>query len=313
MNILEFNKRFPNEQTCKDYLKDLRLNQGIVCNNCNTITKHWWLNKVEKFQCSVCNSRTNLKSGTIMEKSQISILIWFMCIHLMTTTKKPFSSLEMKRQLGFNRYEPVWEMMNKIRVVMGKRDNEYQLKGDMEVDEGFFEVVNLSKKDELGNIIDEDLKRGRGSQDKMKVLVMVESNEVEQEKDYKKNRKLGYVKMKIMDSLTSDDINYEIKKSVNKNSHIFTDGYRGYNNLRKIVNNHTKMIVKPKECMKKLPWVHTVISNCKRELTGVHHSIGKEYLQNYLDEFCYKLNRRNFIYRDSFDGLLIPCVKYSWN
>jgi hypothetical protein len=26
---------------------------------------------------------------------------------------------------------------------------------------------------------------------------------------------------------------------------------------------------------------------------GVHHAVAKEYLQNYLNEFCWKLNSRN--------------------
>ena len=80
--------------------------------------------------------------------------------------------------------------------------------------------------------------------------------------------------------------------------------FRGYSRLLEVVNKHTPMTVPPKESMTKLPWVHTVISNCKRELLGTHHSIGKEYLQTYLNEFCYKLNRRNFE-TDLFDRMLL--------
>lgn len=65
--------------------------------------------------------------------------------------------------------------------------------------------------------------------------------------------------------------------------------------------------------MEKLPWVHTMISNSKKMLLGVHHSVGEKYLQNYLNEFCYKLNRRNFEYRDNFDGLLLVCGGTTWD
>lgn len=49
-----------------------------------------------------------------------------------------------------------------------------------------------------------------------------------------------------------------------------------------------------------LKWVHIGISNAKRKLLGIHHKIHKEYLQNYLDEFCYKLNKRksNHLFED---------------
>jgi len=42
------------------------------------------------------------------------------------------------RQLGHKRYQPIWEMANKLRDIMGKRDNEYQLSGQMELDNAFY-------------------------------------------------------------------------------------------------------------------------------------------------------------------------------
>lgn len=52
------------------------------------------------------------------------------------------------------------------------------------------------------------------------------------------------------------------------------------------------------------PWVHTCISNAKRILLGVHHSIKSDYMQNYLDEFYYKFNRRYFG-ENLFERLLV--------
>jgi hypothetical protein len=41
-----------------------------------------------------------------------------------------------------------------------------------------------------------------------------------------------------------------------------------------------------------LTWVHIAISNLKRFLLGTFHGTTKCYLQNYLNEFCYRFNRR---------------------
>lgn len=41
-----------------------------------------------------------------------------------------------------------------------------------------------------------------------------------------------------------------------------------------------------------LPWVHIVISNFKSYVLGTYHDISGRYVQEYLDEFCYRLNRR---------------------
>lgn len=43
-----------------------------------------------------------------------------------------------------------------------------------------------------------------------------------------------------------------------------------------------------------LKWVHITISNVKHSFVGNYHKIKKKYLQLYLNEFVYKLNRRYF-------------------
>lgn len=89
-----------------------------------------------------CHSRQGLRAGTVMENTNLPIRYWLMAIHLMSVTKKGFSALEMQRLIGHKRYEPIWYMMHKIRRIMGKRDDAYQLSGHIEIDEGFFERVD---------------------------------------------------------------------------------------------------------------------------------------------------------------------------
>jgi len=64
--------------------------------------------------------------------------------------------------------------------------------------------------------------------------------------------------------------------------------------------------------MENLPWVHTVISNAKKMTSGVHHSVAKDYLQNYLNEYCWKINRRNFN-SDPFERAMCMAVDEFWN
>lgn len=224
----------------------------------------------------------------------------------MTSTKKPLSALEMQRQLDMKRYEPVWYMMHKIRQSMGKRDGRYKLAGHIEVDDSFFEIVDLSDQPK------DTPKRGRGSHKQGKVLVMVESTpNPKQQNPHKKKRIMGFVKMITMDDLTATGINYELKKTIDTTSHIYTDGYHSYAGASEIVAQHTQQAVPAKQAHERLPWVHAMISNAKREFLGVHHSIGKGYLQSYLNEFCYKLNRRTF-QTDLFDRMIIAGVSDTW-
>ena len=73
-----------------------------------------------------------------MHGSQLPFRYWFIAIHLLTSTKKSFSAAELQRQLGHKRYEPIWNMLHKLRNIMGKRDELYTLSDVVELDEGFF-------------------------------------------------------------------------------------------------------------------------------------------------------------------------------
>jgi len=116
MNLFNYIKRFPNEKACVKYLKEKREASGIKCKKCKKVHKHYWFENQKLWKCSHCGSRTSLRAGTIMHKSKIPLSYWFMVIHLMTSVKKSFSAVEIQKQLGHKRYEPVWYMMQKIRI-----------------------------------------------------------------------------------------------------------------------------------------------------------------------------------------------------
>jgi hypothetical protein len=313
MVLIDFDERFPDEESCEKYLRLKREEEGIICPKCHE-AKHYWLEAIKSWQCVNCETRTRLKAGTLMEKTHIPLRIWFTIIHLMTSTKKAFSVLEMQRQVKSKYYEPVWEMVQKIHLTMGKRDSKYKLQGDIEIDEGFYEVVDAPIREFHRSIIRNEviIKRGRGSQRQAKVLVMCESKPNPLQKNpYKPKRILGFAKMIVMDDLSSIGIDYEVRKAISPTSIVITDAYKGYAGLHAIVEEHKAMVIQQEEAHLKLPWVHKVIANSKRELLGIHHSIGRPYLQNYLNEFTYKLNRRTFK-DDLFNRLIVAGAHDTW-
>lgn len=249
-----------------------------------------------------------------MESSKLPFRYWLTAIHLLTSTKKTFSALEMQRQLGHKFYEPIWEMMHKLRALMGKRDARYQLKEMIEMDEGFFETVDKDTQSENDPKKKGKQKRGRGSDKQGKVIVMVETTPIakEDQKKHKPKTKPGYLKMILVENLTSDSINHEVGNNVDSNATMHTDGYRGYSRLKEKIKRHKTTNMKGiKQVHKTFPWVHTAIGNAKRILNGIHHMNEIIYLQNYLNEFCYKFNRRYFKER-LFDRLLIASVSDTW-
>lgn len=317
MNLLKFFKEFPDESSCIDGFKNKRLEIGVVCKKCQH-TEHYFRKTDLKFQCKKCGNRQSLRSGTVMENTNLPFQYWMICLELMTLSKKSFSALEMQRMLGHRRYEPIWFMMHKIRRVMSIRDGKYKLNGCIEFDEGFFERVDnkdvITEKN--AEVTQESVpnKRGRGSERQAKVLVMVESEpSIEAPKKGKPNRKVGYLKMVVMEDLTAESINKEVEKAVEKTASVLTDGYAGYTKLKEKIARHD-IVVEPNKSKaeKVFPWVNRSISNAKKVLLGIHHNcINQQYVQNYLDEFCYKFNRRYFGEKLS-DRLLIAALETTW-
>ena len=309
MNLIKFIESFPDESSCRIKFKEFRDEQGVICRKCGN-TDHYWLQTIEKYECKKCKTRTSLRSGTVMQESKLPFRHWFIAIHLLTGTKKTFSALELQRQIGHKYYEPIWYMMQKLRMTMGSRDSKYQLDKIVELDEAFFESVDTEKDDKTKS---DPKKRGRGSQKQSTVMVMASTvHDFEKTKKFNKPTKFRFVRMLVVDNLKGQTVGEKVAENIKYDVVVKTDNYSSYSKIKDQVWCHIPQKVSPKDGGKVLPWVHTMISNAKRTLLGVHHKISMKYAQNYLDEFCYKVNRRNFG-EQLFDRLLIACVTTNYN
>jgi hypothetical protein len=301
MTLLKFMEYFPDEASCKQHFRVQREQEGVVCKQCKG-THHYWLNAKWQWQCSACNFRTTLRSGSIMEGSKVSVHKWYQAMAFMSFSKKAISAAELQRQLNHSKYDTVWRLMHKIRIGMGKRDALYQLEGEIEFDEGYFEKATSKKV---------KLKRGRGSQRQTQVAVMAESTPLEDLNTNRKSRCCRYFKMKVLENHNADVVNELIKGSFNEKSIVFSDKSTSYVNISDYVETHITEKSNKQTTRTTLQWVHIAISNAKRTLLGIFHKIKGKYLQNYLDEFCYKLNRRHFG-NSLFDRLTLAMAKSYW-
>jgi Zn finger protein HypA/HybF involved in hydrogenase expression len=136
MELQGYFEKYHNEETCIEDFKNKRLKNGLICKKCSHNIHSF--RKVDlKFQCNKCGKRISLRSGTVMENSNLPIKYWMICIELMTLSKRRFSILQIQYLLGHKRYEPIWLMVQKIRFVMQQRDEKYLLKPYSEFDSEF--------------------------------------------------------------------------------------------------------------------------------------------------------------------------------
>jgi transposase-like protein len=299
MNLFSFAAHFDSEESCRYHFKEQRDKIGVICSDCGS-REHYWHQSIWTYQCKKCKHRTSLKSGTIMQNSNLSYLIWYKTMFLVSATKKGFSAKEIQKQLGLKRYEPVWAMVHKLRKAMGTRDDRYTLEGMIEFDEGYFTIASTEIEQEKGI-------RGRGAVGKQNVAIMAESTVLEDLETGKKSSHCRYFKAKVLNSHSKEEINETVQQSIDEQSIVFTDQSTSYVNIADFVELHITEKSDKQTTKETLKWVHITISNAKRNLLGNYHKIKRKYLQLYLNEFVYKLNRRYF--EDKlFDRLVIANI-----
>jgi len=299
MNIFTFSAHFGSEEACREHFKSERDKIGVKCHRCGH-DQHYWIKSRWSYECKKCRSRTSLRSGTIMQGSNLSFLIWYKAMFLISATKKGFSSKEIQKQLGVKRYEPVWYMVHKLRKAMGKRDARYTFEDMIEMDEGYFTVASSEIEKAKGT-------RGRGAAGKQNVAVMAESTPLEDVDTGQKDRQCRYFKAKVLEDHTPEGVDQAMKESIDQKCIVFSDKSTSYVNISDYVELHVTEKSDKQATKETLKWVHIAISNAKRNLLGNYHKISGKYLQLYLDEFVYKLNRRYFGEK-LFDRLIIANI-----
>jgi hypothetical protein len=190
-------------------------------------------------------------------------------------------------------------MMHKIRALMGKRDSQYQLKNTLEMDDAFVTTFRKSLECDSPHFT-----RGRGSERQTKMFVMAESLA---DDAFRRRSKPGFIRMVALDVLSADAAEIVAKESIKPEIVIKKDGYRGFSSLKKTFANHQSKVIPPKRRPIDLPWVHIAIANVKATIPGKYRKISDRWIQNYLDENCYRFNRR-FLKGKQFERLAVIAV-----
>jgi len=175
-------------------------------------------------------------------------------------------------------------MLHKIREAMEQRDVGYKLAGIVELDDSYFGGPTTGGK------------RGRGTK-KTKVIVGLSINSAGNPE---------HIKMKVIDDIKSSTVLDFAKRNVKDDSIIKSDGYKSYRKLG-LEFDHQPLpydIIRNPDHLK---WIHIVVSNAKALITGTYHGLDGIHLQRYLNEFCYRFNRRMFV-GQGFFRLLSACV-----
>ena len=198
-----------------------------------------------------------------MHRMHLPLTVWFWATYLCATDKRGISAVQLSRTLGIC-YESAWYLLHRIRTAMGKRDGKYELPGIIEMDDGYVGGATRNGK------------RGRGT-DKARIVVALSKTE---------NGAALFTRMQVVEDVTGGTLQQVVDETVAPGSKIECDGYRSYRNLSGVALDAKKYETGD------LHWLHKAIGNLKAFLLGTYHGRCTQ-LQAYLDEFCFRFNRRN--------------------
>ena len=141
MKLSEFYKYFPDESTCCQILRCIREQKGVICKKCGSVENYWKKDK-KSFECKECNYRTSLKNGTIIEHSNLPLKYWLSTIAYLNIIGKKISALELQKELGHKRYEPIWFMLKKIKNISEADNFLNKISDYIQIDENGVNYIN---------------------------------------------------------------------------------------------------------------------------------------------------------------------------
>lgn len=312
-SLINFNRRFPNEQACKRAFVDYRIKAGIKCPHCGC-EAHYWLPSINRFQCKNCGCRQTLRANTVMHYSKLPFRYWFIAMWLISNTKNAFSAAEIQRQLGHEYYRPIWNMMLKIRKAMGAVNDSIVLKDNVELDECF-----ITTKIQNEDLSEEKNWKGKKYKHKKpyrltktKCMIACEAIPVEQTEEQAKKYRLKYacgnLRMVVVPDFKMGTIKDRATQVIDSQSTVRSDATLSHKLLPDYFNEYIGEVINPEDISKKLPFVHIAIGNLKALIRNVHHAVEREFLQFYLNEFVYKFNHRKGC--NIFNSLVLDMCLY---
>ncbi len=287
LTIKEFRKLYPDNAACLDKLFRIRYGNLDSCPECGHDTDFRRITTRQCYQCRFCYHQIYPCAGTIFEKSTTPLTYWFYAMWLIIVTRNGVSAKALERHLGVT-YKTSWRMLHQIRKLMAGVEID-KLRGFVEVDETY--VSKYKDRPE----VDRKGKRGRVSGDDTTVVGMVERR--------------GKVIAKAVKDAKKATIYPLINAHIDKTAIISTDEHRTYKNLGNegyehgIIRHDFKIY---REGQVSTNTIEGYFSQLKRMIGGTHTWVSEKWLQNYINEACFRYNNRNK--GNQMFNVLIECL-----
>ena len=271
------------EAEAREHMEKLRWPDGPECPHCgsqNHMRLQGGSHREGLLKCGDCRNQYTVTVGTVMERSKVPLKKWVVGFHLMASSKKGISALQLQRELDLGSYRTALFMSHRIRWAMN--ETAVRLGNVVEADEVY---VGGQARNKHASQKPKDKSRFGRNTDKVPVAVLVERD--------------GRAVAKPADRVDQRTLTENIKRHVHKDATIVTDEWSGYGKVglrqrHEVIRHKKGQYVR--EAIDGLK-VTTNLAECfislvKRAHYGVHHSYSKKHMHRYITEAVFRWNNR---------------------
>lgn len=274
LTMMDVIDKFPTEEKAKAWLTAERWPEGPVCPYCHSDNvqadiKH----RTMMHRCRDCEGRPmfSLKTGSVMEGSNLKYRIWAIGIYLFTTNIKGISSMRLHRELGITQ-KAAWFMLHRLRKAFELEVGPFS--GPIEVDETYIggKVKNMSNKKRKEH-------EGRGPAGKIAVLGG-------------KDRDSNQVVAGTVKNTDKKTLHGFVEKVSDEDSKVYTDDAPAYSGLKR---EHETVKHSMSEYVRDQVHTNGIESHwalMKRGYHGTYHHWSEKHLNRYVVEFSGRHNIR---------------------
>lgn len=266
---------FHNEEAAFAYVEERLWPLGPVCPHC-----HAKGDKIGRLKgkssrpglrkCYVCRKAFTVRIGSIFEDSHLPLRLWLQAIHLLSSSKKGFSTRQLQRTFNCS-MKTAWFLTHRIREIMKRDDGLPPIGGEGKVIEADETYVGRKP----------GTKVRRGFSHMNPVVALVERD--------------GSARSFHVPTVRADTLRPILHGQVSHNSRLMTDELAAYKLLGHRFKSHEAVKHSADEYVRGDVHTNTVegfFSILKRGVYGTYQHVSEAHLHRYLSEFDFRYTNR---------------------
>ncbi|WP_298357720.1 IS1595 family transposase [Rhodoblastus sp.] len=269
------NPIFQDETAAREWLETRVWKDGRKCPHCGVIDQSTLMkgesHRAGLYQCNACRKPFTVTVGTLYESSKIPLHTWLAVTHLMMSSKKGMSALQISRMID-RPYKTVWFMCHRIRESLKASPDLAPMGGQNKVVEADETYVGGKAKN----------RAHREPAPKQAVFSLVERD--------------GNVRSFHIATVSSKTLRPIINENVCKSSALMTDESAIYPKIGAAFSLHGTVNHSANEYARAYFWhtnsVEGYFSLLKRAVFGTFHHVSEAHLHRYTAEQDFKFNTR---------------------